>query len=241
MLLRVVAVMAGLGPAVLLVALPANAAQTAIALALGGLAVLVLVRAPRRSLAGAGVLLTTAAAVLAPSARALLPLTGLVPSAPPVRLQAEPFPDPPPPYAEVEGWFRAEWTLDEYATPQGQRPNQAERADAVLVPFVATNADVITLRGAVVVARIEAGTVPPSGPTTIFGRVKPLRGELVAALVATVSATGTSTAPRGILIDTLDAPRPAEAWTRVCLVALLALVGTACLWLAARSRPSAHP
>jgi len=233
MLLRLVAVLGGLAPAVLPFVAPSLPTLALLAPGLLGLVIVVATR--RRGPAVVGVLLALAAGMLAPAARDLLPLTGVGgEAATHVDLHTEGFPNPAPKYAEVRGRYRGDWLLDEYAVAADGRPNQSTAAAAVLVAFVGTTEDVVELRGAIVVARVAAGTPMDTNAVTIRGRVQPLPDELLMALVSIAGSTDDSgTKPVGFIIDTLDNPQPGEAWTRLILVLLLALGALVCLWIAA--------
>ncbi|MEM6993848.1 MAG: hypothetical protein AAF721_25260 [Myxococcota bacterium] len=234
MLLRIVALVGAVGPALAPFVAPGHALPVALGAMVGAVVVLALTK--RRELAAAGLVLAGAGAAVAPSAHDLLPLTGLGAGVPTVDLAAAPFPDPSPAYVEVRGWYRDQWTLDEYATAPGERPDQATTAPAVLVPFVGTTDDVVALRGAIVVARVAGGTRLSPNASTITGRVRPLPDEALGALVAIARPAGSEGDIRGVIVDTLDAPRGGEAWTRLALVALLALASLGCLGIAAGSR-----
>src|SRR5690606_33997946 len=43
-------------------------------------------------------------------------------------------------YVVVRGFLRGDWQVDEYRVAHGQRPDQNEQAEAVLVPLLGTNA-----------------------------------------------------------------------------------------------------
>lgn len=239
MLLRLVALVAGVGPALVMLLSPGESSTVlavSLALAASGLVVVAVSRA--RGLAFTGVLMATLAALVAPGARELLPLTGLGTPIPSVDLEHDAFPDPAPQFVEVRGWFRNRWMLDEYAVADDERPNQSSAAAAVLIPFVGTTEDVVALRGAVVVARVSANQPSTGGATTIRGRVSPLPDELLSALVAVVRPQTPDgqmpAAVSGVIVDTLAVHSEGEAWTRLALLALLAIAASSCLGVASR-------
>ena len=236
MLLRIAAVLGGLVPAVVPWLAPSQWA-TAIGLSAAAIGLVVVFGARQRGLALVGVVLAAVGTLVGQVAHDLIPLTGLGGSVAEVDLREQPFPDTAPRFARVQGHFRDEWLLDEYAVAEGGRPDQSKQADAVLIPFVGTTAEVVELDGAVVVARVAAEAPRGAQLATIEGRVEPLPEALLSTLVAVVTpAGGGAPQVRGIIVDTLAMPSPAEAWTRLVLWLLLATGGLGSLWAAARPR-----
>lgn len=131
----------------------------------------------------------------------------------------------------VTGLLREEWTLAEYAVPQGALPDQDAPAEAILVPLLGVEEGPVPLRDAVVVVRIRPGTEHAPGPRTLRGLAQPLDPELLSAFV---QASGVEPPPglRGVLVDAID-QHPSPPWLRGLLVALASLGALVCLWIAA--------
>lgn len=230
-LLLVLAILGGLGPVITAALggsavmggwLPILVALVAIPVAAGS--------GPRRLVATLGLLLAFVSGFLAREAPALMPVAGVAGSVPTIDLAQDAFPDDAPVYVEVVGFYRDQWKLDEYATPQGGRPDQSRPATAVLVPFVGTPQDTIALDGSIVVARVPSGNEEAEDQQTIRGRVKPLDPQLLATLV---QVAGARSMPTGVLIDTFDAPTKGSAWVRLIALLVVTLGGLACLVIAA--------
>lgn len=234
MLLRIAAVLGGLLPAVVPWFSPTQWA-TAAGLSTAAIGLVVLVGARQRGLALIGVALAAVSTLVGQVAHDLLPVTGIGGSIVEVDLRETTFPDDAPRFARVQGYFRDQWLLDEYAVAEGSRPDQSKAAAAVLVPFVGTQAEVVALDGPVVVARVPADAPRATQVATIEGRVEPLPDALLGTLVAVVAPGGSGVEVRGVLVDTLQMPSPSEAWTRVLLWLLLAGGGVGALWVAAGS------
>ena len=166
-------------------------------------------------------------------ARQILDLTGDDAAWPTYDLTAQPLPDDLPEHVAIVGFYRTQWRLSEYAVPEGELPDQSKRADATLVPFFGTRDDVVTHGGPVVVARVAADAITQSDePTTIRGKVEPLRDELLHTLVQVSSPDA-----RGIMLDTLRRPERRNVWTNLAIAAIVALLAFACLWLAITPDP----
>ena len=234
MLLRIAAVLGGLLPAVVPWFSPTQWA-TVVGLSTAAIGLVVLLGARQRGLALIGVALAAVSTLVGQVAHDLLPVTGMGGSIVQIDLRETTFPDAAPRFARVQGFFRDQWLLDEYAVADGSRPDQSKTADAVLVPFVGTQAEVVELDGPVVVARVAADAQRGTQPASIEGRVEPLPDALLGTLVAVVAPGGADVEVRGVLVDTLQMPSASEAWTRVVLWLLLAGGSVGSLWMAARS------
>lgn len=143
-------------------------------------------------------------------------------------------------YVTVRGFLRSDWQVDEYRVERGQRPDQNEQADAVLVPLLGTNAAVIEVEGAelqrVIVARVSPAQLGVRSLVTLRGRLGPVSPEIVDSLFAVqvdekglASATGLR--PEAVLLDTLEVPTRGQAITRLALALASALLGFGLLWL----------
>ncbi|MCA9680664.1 MAG: hypothetical protein KC457_00595 [Myxococcales bacterium] len=129
-------------------------------------------------------------------------------------------------YLALRGFLRDEWVIDEY--PGGERPDQNQRPDAVLVPLLGTEAIEAELEGLMVVARVAPETLEQPPLQTLRGRTRAVAPELVDALVALQGGMpGPGNRPPAVLFDTFDVPTRGQAWTRVGLsagAAVLALL-----------------
>jgi len=146
-------------------------------------------------------------------------------------LTAAPFPDNAPDFVEVRGFFRDEWTLDEYGTPRGERPDLNTPARAILVPFVGSKEQTIELKGRIVIARVPTGTEKEEGLQTIRGKIEPVHPDILAALVQ-LDASVPKGAARGVILDTLHVPDPHDPWTRSGLAVLCTIIALGCMWVA---------
>ena len=155
---------------------------------------------------------------------------------PTIDLTAGPLPDNPPTYVAVTGYFRDQLRLSEYGNvAEGDLPDQTSRADAVLIPFVGSEDDVVALDGAIVVARVAAGPAP-AGRQTLQGKLGPLQPGVLGTLVR---FTDDASGARGVLLDTLDRPRPKDRFIQLAIAALSAVIAFGCLWFAmARTDPT---
>ena len=131
-------------------------------------------------------------------------------------LTQAPFPESTHDFVEVRGYFRDEWTLNEYGTPRGQRPDLNAPARAILVPVTGSHDPTILLRGRIVIARVPAGRETTEGLQTIRGK-----------------ARVPGAAARGVLLDALQVPDPHDTWIRGGLALLCTVIALACLWVAA--------
>jgi hypothetical protein len=196
-----------------------------------------------------GVGLAAMAATASPELPELLALTGDPEALPIHDLRKAPVPAELGDYAQVRGFLRGEWQVDEYRVATGERPDQNEAASAVLVPLLGSNAAVIEVGadqlGRVIIARVDPERLATPGLVTLRGRLGPVSPEIVDSLFAVqVAADGQATAthlrPDAVLLDTLELPTRAQAITRLALViaaALLALI----LLLAALPREPVKP
>jgi hypothetical protein len=147
-------------------------------------------------------------------------------------LTQAPFPHSTRDFVQVRGYFRDEWTLDEYGTPQGERPDLNTPARAILVPFIGSQDQTVQFQGRIVIARVPAGKEKAEGLQTIRGKLEPVQPELLATLVQ-LDASVPEGAARGVLIDTLHVPDPHGSWIRGGLAILCTIIALACLWVAA--------
>jgi hypothetical protein len=156
-------------------------------------------------------------------------------------LREGPLPAEQDGYAAVRGFLRDDWQVDEYRVAHGQRPDQNEQAEAVLVPLLGTDAAVIEVGAGelerVIVARVSPAQLGARSLVTLRGRVGPVSPEIVDSLFAVqVDKEGFTSAamlrPQAVLLDTLDMPTRGQAITRLALAIASALLGLALLWLA---------
>lgn len=127
-----------------------------------------------RTQAVVGAALAAMAAGSSPELPELLALTGAAEGegAPIHDLREGPLPDAAEGYVAVRGYLRDEWVVDEYRVADGQRPDQNEEAEAVLLPLLGTDAAVIetdAARGRVVVARVRPAQVHGPALVTLRG------------------------------------------------------------------------
>jgi hypothetical protein len=117
----------------------------------------------------------------------------------------------------VRGYLRNEWTLDEYRVAQGERPDQNERAAAVVVPLLGSEGEQVDAsQGIVLVARVDPELARTGGLQTLHGKLVEVAPEIVEALF--VLQGGTTGLDRARMLDTLDRPTESEAWTRAGLL-----------------------
>lgn len=150
-------------------------------------------------------------------------------------------------YVVVRGFLRGDWQVDEYRVAHGQRPDQNEQAEAVLVPLLGTNAEVIEVEdGAldrVIVARVAPAQLGNRSLVTLRGRIGPVSPEIVDSLFAVQidgqgHASVATLRPEAVLLDTLDVPTRGQAITRAALAIGAGLLALALLWLSV-PRPDA--
>jgi hypothetical protein len=144
-------------------------------------------------------------------------------------------------YVAVRGFLRSDWQVDEYRVARGERPDQNEQAEAVLVPFLGTHAATIEVESGeldrVIVARVAPAQLGNHSLVTLRGRIGPVSAEIVDSLFAVqIDAKGqahaTTLQPEAVLLDTFDLPTRGQAITRLCLAIAAAVLGLALLWLA---------
>lgn len=200
------------------------------------LAVLVAVLVRRQWLLLAlGFVLTTAAGYAAARARTLTDVTATFASDAAwtfCDLTRESLPADPPRYLAVQGYFHPEWKIDEYAVPQGRRPDQSAPAEAVLVPFLGTREPLVTQSGAIVVARVEPDRRFEDAAVILRGEVKPIARELLLTLVQPEDEPSAAKLS-GLLLDTLVRPESRDAWMSFATTFLaLFLACVAYVWMA---------
>lgn len=139
----------------------------------------------------------------------------------------------------VTGFYREEWTLAEYAVPQGALPEQDAPAEAILVPLLGADQGPVPLRDAVIVVRVRPGQERATGARTVRGVAQALDAELLGAFVQ-ASGLQVPGGVQGVLVDALG-EHQTPTWLRGLLVGLAAVGSLVCLWIAAmgREQPSA--
>lgn len=143
-------------------------------------------------------------------------------------------------WATVRGYLHAEWVLDEYATADGQRPNQSERAPVVLVPMLGIREGTVGPDDTVVVARVRAGTQNRTARVELEGALGPLHPQLLDTVVRAAGGTGAGRL-HGLMLDTLDRTEPRDVWVATGLSILCGLLGAASLLFAGfDGRPAAR-
>jgi hypothetical protein len=210
-------------------------AVAAVALALP---VLVL-RKRAASLIVLGVGMAALASVLTLQSRDLFATTQGEDDWPTHDLTQAPFPDSTSSFVRVRGFFRDEWTLDEYGTPHGERPDLNTPARAVLVPFVGSLDPTLKLEGRIVIARVPSGKQKTEGVLTIRGKLEPAHPDILATLVQ-LDPTAPADAARGVVLDTLHVPDPQDRWTRSGLAILCTIIALGCMWVAGAPSPRRH-
>ena len=141
-------------------------------------------------------------------------------------LTQAPLPEALPGYIAAVGYYHDDLKLREYAVEEGELPNQSEKAEAVLVPFVGSREE-LQLEGTIVIARVGADTlVQAASPQTIRGKVEPADPELVGTLVRGGQNS------KGILLDTLQVPTSRDRWTNFAIAGIALLIACGCLWFA---------
>ena len=198
-----------------------------------------------RTQAVVGAALAAMAAGSSPAVPELMALTGDVDALEVHDLLAAPLPDTAEGYVAVRGYLRREWVVDEYRVADGQRPDQNEEADAVLLPLLGTDAEVIeadAALGRVIVARVRPAELRGPALVTLRGRLAPVSQEIVESLfVIQLDERGFASGvepprPRGIMLDTLDVPTRGQAITRAALAGGAALLGLIALLFAVPAR-----
>jgi hypothetical protein len=146
-------------------------------------------------------------------------------------------------YVAVRGFLRSDWQVDEYRVAKGERPDQNEQAQAVLVPLLGTNAEVIENQR-VIVARVAPAQLGHRSLVTLRGRIGPVSPEIVESLF-TVQIDGKGRAsvselrPEAVLLDTLEVPTRGQAITRAGLAIGAGLLAWVLLGLAVPRREPA--
>jgi hypothetical protein len=143
-------------------------------------------------------------------------------------------------HVAVRGFLRSDWQVDEYRVQPGERPDQNEQAEAVLVPLLGTDAAIIEVEGSelerVIVARVAPTQLGTRSLVTLRGRLGPVSPEIVDSLFAVqIDAKGRANAtmlrPDAVLLDTLDVPTRGQAITRLLLAIAAGVLGLVLLWL----------
>jgi hypothetical protein len=235
---RLLALVAGLAPALAALAPVSPSARMWVVVGLGmGLGIVV--QAILRQRFGAvllGSVLATSAGLLSLEAHRRVAETAALEAAPIVDLTTGAMPRPAPAAVTVRGYFRNGWQLDEYAVEDGARPDQSQAAKAVLVPFVGTTDDVIALDGPVVLARVEPARAKMTGLQTIEGTTTPADAELLGVLVQ-VAGVDDPAHVEGVIVDTLSRPPRKRPWVQLFL-ATLGAIAAVVVYSVAMHRPS---
>ncbi|MFO0634807.1 MAG: hypothetical protein U0168_18340 [Nannocystaceae bacterium] len=174
---------------------------------------------PGRAQAVVGLVLAAAGALASARARGLADVAWRD-AWPRIDLATDAMPSQPPVWLEVAGVLRDGWVLGEYPPGPGQVPDQSRPAEAVLVPMTGADVEVVTLQGAIVVARVRADAARGPGRVVLRGHTEPLAPELAQTLVDLGGAAPSHVS--AVLLDTLQVPQPRQA--TVALVLALALV-----------------
>jgi hypothetical protein len=239
---RAIALLAALAPVVVGLSPVDAALRPWLAIAAGvALAVAVAVLPARGRRSGTLVLVAAALAItaglLGAEARRRHDERAARNAAPHVDLREASLPDPVPPWIELRGHFHDGWLLDEYAVEAGDRPDQSKPAEAVLVPFVGSDAEVVALEGPIVIARVQPAQARLVGAQTIRGRTRAASPEILAVLVQ-VAGVQDASAVRGVIVDTLDVgPVGGLPWIHA-LLAALATIAAAIVYSRVVQRPS---
>lgn len=243
MVLRALATLAAIAVPLLLMIdavsdrLPLAWLGPSIAAALALPIVLAATHARGQALLGAG--LAALAAAATPELPEMLAITRAEPSV--HDLREGPLPTDRDGYVAVRGYLRSDWQVDEYRVAAGQRPDQNEQAEAVLVPLLGTDAAVIEVDGAqlerVIVARVSPAQLGVRSLVTLRGQLGSVSPEIIDSLFAVqIDADGQATAtglrPQAVLLDTLEVPTRGQAFTQLALAIASALLSMLLLWLA---------
>lgn len=199
----------------------------------------------QRTQALAGAALAGLATAASPEVPALLEITGEAPAVHDLReAPLHPGAARSARFLAVRGYLREAWVVDEYRVAPGERPDQNRAAEAVFVPLLGTEAEVVAISelGLLVVARVEPGRGDASGVVTLRGRVEPAPPAILDALVTPQSSAGppgstpvasaAAERPEAIVLDTLAVPTRAQALTRAALAAAAAALALLCLLFA---------
>jgi hypothetical protein len=148
---------------------------------------------------------------------------------PVVDLTEGPFPSATSEFVAVRGYFRAQWTLDEYAVAEGVHPDQNVAPAAVVVPLTGTKEDKVTLDGAVVVVRMPPARASAGGLQTVRGKLVPVEMALVATILQMDSDVDVSKM-HAVMVDMFAVPSRTEGVVRAALVVLCMLIAAGCFW-----------
>ncbi|MBX7079578.1 MAG: hypothetical protein K1X88_10355 [Nannocystaceae bacterium] len=179
---------------------------------------------PGRVQAIVGLVLAAAAAIASARARALADVAWRD-AWPRIDLATDAMPPQPPPWLEVAGVLRDGWVLGEYLPGPGQVADQSQPARAVLAPMTGADVDVVTLQGAIVIARVRADAARGPGRVVLRGHTEPLAPELAQTLVD-LGGTPPGNVP-AVLLDTLQVPQSQQASVAVALALGLLLAAIA--------------
>lgn len=206
------------------------------ALGMGGGIVLHAIRRQRFGTILLGAILACTAGLLALEGHSRAAQRAQLEGAAAVDLTQGPMPTPVPNPVTVTGHFHQGWILDEYGVEPGERPDQSQEADAVLVPFVGLPGEVMKLDGPIVIARVEPARASMTGPQTITGTTTPAPAEILDVLVRVAGVTD-SAQVSGVIVDTLARPRAGRPWLQLVL-AVLAAIAAVVVYSVAMHRPS---
>ncbi len=200
-------------------------------IALGCALPIVLRANDQRTQALLGAALAGVAALVGPELPGLWRARAGIDSLPVHDLRAAPLPTEASDYAAVQGYLRTEWVLDEYRVEKGTRPDQNERANAVLVPLLGTEGEAIdATAGVIVIARVTPELAERGGLVTVRGKLGPVAPGVIEALFAVQGQVAGEVPAR--MLDSFELPTPGQVWTRVAVFVVamllaLALLGTA--------------
>lgn len=152
-----------------------------------------------------------------------------------IDLTREAMPQSPPAHVAVRGYLRDAWVLDEYAVAPDELPDQSEAANAVLVPLVGTTEQVVTLQGAIVVARLAPGRRKDGALVTLRGTTRSVPEPVVQTLLQ-ITGVPPDAEISAVMVDTLEVPSADRARTRAAIAGLLLLIGLTCAWAAPSSQ-----
>lgn len=136
-------------------------------------------------------------------------------------------------YVALRGYLRDAWVVDEYAVNSGERPDQDDRAKAVLLPLLGSEDEVIAEDGLLVVARVSPERLDGPSLQTLRGRLGPVDVDIADSLFTVQGASMAGLEqPPVVLLDTLDQPNRGQALTRAALAIGAALLALALLMTA---------
>ncbi len=136
-------------------------------------------------------------------------------------------------FVVVEGYYRGEWTLDEYRVESGERPDQNQAAAYELIPLLGSRDAVVVPEGRIVIARVPKKQAHATALTRARGKLEPLPEGILDSLV-TFDPKLPKDRVSGVMLDTVEVPTRQQAWTQAALALIASLLALALLWLAIR-------